>query len=174
MDYFRKNKKPVFILLASLIVFVAIFCYVFLNKDNQDSFNKSLKSEIIKLTEEEDYSKIVLKINQKLVEVEVVFSNEAKTLGLSNRSELLNQQGMLFIFNNYNYPSFHMKNMNFPLDLLFIKDGIVKKIFSSVAPEGENPKNYYRFGPVDMVLELPALYTQEYNINEGDILETNN
>ena len=174
MDYFRKNKKTVFILLASLIVFVAIFCYVFLNKDNQASFNNSLKSEIIKLTEEEDYSKIVLKINQKLVEVEVVFSNEAKALGLSNRSELLNHQGMLFIFSNYNYPSFHMKNMNFPLDLLFIKDGIVKKIFSNVAPEGENPKNYYRFGPVDMVLELPALYAQEYNINEGDILEINN
>lgn len=173
MNYPKNNKKIIFSILLLLVIVIFVFYYFFLNKQNDELINNSLGQNIIKLTNKEDYSRVNIKVKDQVIDTEIVFSQEAKSLGLSGREDLVNNQGMLFIFSSDSYPSFHMKNMNFPLDLLFIKDGVIKKIFANVMPEGENPVNYYNYGPVDMVLELPANYAERHGIKEGFSLELN-
>lgn len=172
MDYLKENKKIIYILLF-LIILIFLFSYFFFHKQNDKLANNSFSQNIIELTDKKDYARVDIKIKDQIIDTEIVFSQAAKSLGLSGRENLADNEGMLFIFSSDNYPSFYMKNMNFPLDILFIKDGVIKKIFAKVAAEGENPVNYYNYGPVDMVLELPATYTERYGIKEGFSLELN-
>jgi uncharacterized membrane protein (UPF0127 family) len=79
--------------------------------------------------------------------------------------------GMLFTYDKPRMLTFWMNGMNYDLDVLWIKDGVVQKISRNIpAPEpGETPARIYSEPyEVDMVLELPAGKSAEYNLQVGD------
>mgnify|MGYP001806182555 FL=1 len=77
--------------------------------------------------------------------------------GLSGKKALATNQGMLFIFEEAADRSFVMRKMNFPLDIIFIKDHRVINLYHNLAPEGETPRQSYNSGnPADAVLEINA------------------
>lgn len=91
--------------------------------------------------------------------------------GLSNRSDLGDLDGMLFIFNHHHVPLFWMKNMQFPIDIIWISDGKVVDITPNVpvSPSDKLP-TYSPREPINMVLETRAGWAVQNNIQLGDTL----
>jgi len=108
-------------------------------------------------------------INNHPVEVELARTEAEQTQGLSNHAPLKDNQGMLFVFNELTPRTFWMKNMNFPIDIIWIKDNTIIKISHNLPPEGDNPKNVYKSdGAINNVLEVNSGWAQKNNINIGD------
>ena len=92
--------------------------------------------------------------------------------GLSNTISLGEKEGMLFIFPYSEKRIFHMKDMNFALDLLWIKDKIIIGLEKNmIIDQGE--KKYNSPEEIDMVLELKAGSIIKYNININNIININ-
>ena len=82
---------------------------------------------------------------------------------------------MLFVFPDKEERQFVMRNMNFPLDILFIDDDKIINIAADLPPEGSEPVNVYVSGAaVNYVLELPAGFCRENEIVVGDMVKINN
>lgn len=108
---------------------------------------------------------INIKIGNKSYSVEVAKTEEEKRLGLQNRKELAPDEGMLFDFSDDpGTKSFHMRNVEFPLDIIFInEDQEVMYIY-----EGKpNDKKLVSYEDTAYVLEVNA----NSGIKEGDELE---
>lgn len=110
-----------------------------------------------------------VKINGAEIKSESVYRPDDLYRGLSGRQSLAPNNGMLFNFNQSEIQYFFMKNMNFPLDIIFINDRQVVNIAKNLAPEGSDPKNIYSSGrPADQVLEINAGEAEVKNIKIGD------
>lgn len=99
-------------------------------------------------------------VNDQELDVEVATTSAEISRGLSGR-ESFDLDGMLFIFPTPGKQNFWMKDMRFPLDLLWISGGKVIDILRNVPPpEPGTPdsqlKTYSSPGIVSHVLELPA------------------
>ena len=95
-------------------------------------------------------------------------------MGLSERSSLAQDQGMLFVFENPGYHNFWMKNMKFPIDIIFIKDDKIVNIVENATPpisENTNPPILKPDGPINKVLEINAGLSGKYNIKKGAKIE---
>jgi len=103
------------------------------------------------------------------VAVEIADTPAKHIQGLSKHSPLSENQGMLFIFNKKSVQKFWMKDMLFPLDIIWIDDNRIVKIDAKLAPEGEKPKNIYSPDiPVNYVLEVPAGFCEKNQVKTGD------
>lgn len=81
--------------------------------------------------------------------------------GLSNRTSLEQNQGMLFIYSEKQNLSFWMKEMNFDIDLVWLNDGKIMAYIENMPKPAENTALkdlllYTSPMPVNQVLELPA------------------
>jgi uncharacterized membrane protein (UPF0127 family) len=99
-------------------------------------------------------------VNGQELDVEVATTSAEIVRGLSGR-DALDLDGMLFVFPAPGKQNFWMKDMRFPLDLVWINDGKVIDILRNVpAPEpgtsDSQLKTYSSPGPVTHVLELQA------------------
>jgi uncharacterized membrane protein (UPF0127 family) len=87
--------------------------------------------------------------------------------GLMFRTELADDKGMLFPFDDVRPASFWMKNTVIPLDIIFVrKDGTIANIAVNTVPYSTDPVP--SDGPVAAVLELRGGLTLELGINAGD------
>ncbi|MBU1018144.1 DUF192 domain-containing protein [Patescibacteria group bacterium] len=107
------------------------------------------------------------------IRVEIADTFGQKQKGLMHRRRLEVGRGMLFIYQEPVTPSFWMKNMCFPLDMIFIgKDLRVKTIHEKVLPcEAEPCELYSPSSPIQYVLEVPGGYSQLFKIKSGDRVE---
>ncbi|MBU3918854.1 DUF192 domain-containing protein [Patescibacteria group bacterium] len=58
----------------------------------------------------------------KCFEVEIADTFEARTQGLMFRQDLKQGKAMLFVFQKEGVYSFHMRNVNFPLDIVWLNE----------------------------------------------------
>ena len=58
----------------------------------------------------------------KCFEVEIADTSEARKQGLMFRQELEQDKAMLFVFEREGVYSFHMRNVNFPLDIVWLNE----------------------------------------------------
>lgn len=106
------------------------------------------------------------------IEAEVVNSPQERAQGLMSREHLGENQGMLFILERESRPSFWMKDMRFPLDIIWIdKEKQVVDITRNAMPcinecPGLAPRKEAQF-----VLELNSGFADKHNIGIGDILK---
>lgn len=112
--------------------------------------------------------------NQQLslsdMEIEIVDTLEARTQGLSGRTEVPAGYGMLFVFDSADRYGFWMKEMLVPIDIIWIKDtGEVVGIDANVAPE-TFPIVFYAPLPVRYVLEVGAGEAERNGISLGSII----
>jgi uncharacterized membrane protein (UPF0127 family) len=133
------------------------------------------RSTAVKLTQEEiaqmDRQIQVLYIDQQPITVEIVATSASTTQGLSGRSEI-GAEGMLFVFPQQQVRRFWMKDMQFDLDIIWIREGEVMGITANVpAPQpGTSDANltvYPSPTSVDMVLEVVAGVAEQKNITVG-------
>ncbi|MCA9369608.1 MAG: DUF192 domain-containing protein [Pseudomonadales bacterium] len=121
-----------------------------------------------------DRSHQTITIGTARLTVEVVNTPESMTQGLSGRSQI-GADGMLFIFPQPKHATFWMKEMQFPLDMIWIHKGRVTGVTEDVPyPLPETPLDqlptYSSPGLADMVLELPAGMAEEYGVEVGSVV----
>lgn len=93
--------------------------------------------------------------------------------GLSGRQGLAPDEGMLFIFKQPGHYGFVMRNMNFPLDILWLDSNQkVVHIVQNAQPEAAQTLQTYRPDlPAQYVLEINAGLVAEYGISVDDQLQ---
>jgi uncharacterized membrane protein (UPF0127 family) len=103
-----------------------------------------------------------------LIRAEVASTNEDRSLGLSGRKSLGDQEGMLFVFQDKRPRTFWMNGMNFALDILFIAGGRVVEIVTLPGPVGGEIPSFTSSLGADMVLEINAGLSGRLGIRPGD------
>ncbi len=105
-------------------------------------------------------------------QVDVARSPQALERGLSGRESLLKGEGMLFVFPSAGRPMIWMKNMKFPLDIIWLNQWIIVDKVESAPLAGQNPEvSYLPEADADMVLEVPAGTMQKHGLKLGDPLD---
>ncbi len=102
------------------------------------------------------------------LQLEVPQNDGEFKLGLMFRESLEQDRGMLFIFENTDYHSFHMKNTFIPLDIAFInEEGIIESI-KELDPM--NPIPVYPDDDIRYAIEVNRGWFAENGIEVGDII----
>lgn len=113
-------------------------------------------------------------VNNTTINLTVADSQEERSIGLSETASLGENEGMIFLFDDKAYPSFWMKGMEFPIDIIFLNEEQVVTIYKNVSPpedeNGELPL-YQPTRPANRVLEVPAGFADEHNIEVEDTIE---
>lgn len=107
--------------------------------------------------------------------VRIVKTEKDKEIGLSNTSSLPKNQGMLFVFDKPDYYAFWMRNMKFPIDIIYIANKKIVTIFPN-APALKNANEtlsiYKPHQAADIVLEINAGLASQYHFSVGDTVST--
>ncbi|MAF14192.1 MAG: hypothetical protein CMI53_04875 [Parcubacteria group bacterium] len=112
-----------------------------------------------------------LKINDSTIKVKVAKTVQEQTIGLGGELNLAENQGMLFVFPDQQVRNFWMKDMLFPIDIIWIQDNYIIAIEKNVPiPTGDqqNIPQYRSPQPVNYVLEVNAGFTDKTNIAIGN------
>ena len=96
--------------------------------------------------------------------VEIAQSDSERKQGLMYREGLKENEGMLFVYEEEKERSFWMKNVSFPLDIIWIsKDKEVVGMDKNVSPTEAGIKNTSKY-----VLEVKAGTADKINLKIGD------
>lgn len=115
-----------------------------------------------------------LRIRSAVITVEIAETPWAQYQGLSNRASICANCGMLFIYSDRQIREFVMRNMKFPLDIIYISNGEIIKIDFNLTPEGSWPQKLYNSGSAaDKVLEVRAGFCENNGIRVGDSVFNN-
>ena len=156
------------IILPILAVAVFIVLVGFLTQGAQNG-KFSLPNKAEKRTE--------ITVGNIKIQVEIAKTDVERREGLSKKESLGDEEGMLFVFPQMNIqPPFWMKDMSFPIDIIWIDDGKVVQIDEDIpAPEANAPDEeltlYTVNQPIDYVLEVKAGFVEKNNIEKGDSVE---
>jgi uncharacterized membrane protein (UPF0127 family) len=106
-----------------------------------------------------------VKIDGVLFSVKVADTEEERRQGLSGTAGLAPRGGMLFVFDENDQHGIWMKDMNYPIDILWISESYnIVSIKKSVSPN-TYPQVFQNSKPARYVLELPAGSIDEYSFN---------
>ena len=101
-----------------------------------------------------------IRINNQVIIADVVKTDKERERGLSGRESIGVNEGMLFEYTGNEQVTFWMKNMKFPIDIVWIRDGVVIGFEQNVDPQVGAPESalvrYNSPEPVSQVLELQA------------------
>jgi uncharacterized membrane protein (UPF0127 family) len=87
--------------------------------------------------------------------------------GLSGRLALASHSGMFFVFDHPDKWGIWMKDMHFPIDIVWAdENGMIVTIEHDVPPSSY-PASFYPTAPASYVLELPAGFTAAQGIAIG-------
>jgi len=112
-------------------------------------------------------------INGYVLELEIVRTPEEQARGLSGRESLAENTGMFFVYESSLTPGFWMKDMNFPLDIIWIDaNKKIVDITENLAPE-TFPQVFFPRAPVQYVLEVNAGWAESHNVSPLDAVMLN-
>ncbi|MBS3073357.1 DUF192 domain-containing protein [Candidatus Pacearchaeota archaeon] len=100
------------------------------------------------------------------IKAEVADTIWKQAIGLMNRTNLPEDQGMLFIFDSERKREFWMKNTIIPLDMIFLdKDFKIVNIIKNAQPcKSLDCEFYSSTGPARYVIEINGGLSSKYNI----------
>lgn len=129
-------------------------------------WNKNVHSKIASV----NTNSRTIQLAGKIIKVKIADTPELREMGLSGREGLAEDEGMLFIFDSDAKYQFWMKDMRFPIDILWLSDkGEVVDIRASVSPS-TFPTVFAPNSPARYVLELRAGFTETNALKLGDIV----
>jgi len=100
--------------------------------------------------------------------VAVVDTPLTRERGLSGITGLAEGEGMLFVFEEDGAHSFWMKDMLFPIDILWLAgDGTVVHVEPAVSPDSY-PTSFTSPTPARYVLEVAAGFAAEHRVKVGE------
>ena len=147
-------RKKFFILL-SLIILLVVFVFVLSSK----------KQTIPTAT-----------IDGVKFNLDIARTQSQQEKGLAIYNSLPKNKGMLFPFPKPDYYAFWMKDMKFPIDIIYIRQSRIVTIFSDVlnpaSPSAPLPILRPN-APSDTVLEINAGLSNKYGFKKGDFVQLN-
>lgn len=112
---------------------------------------------------------VKLSVGSQVFEAEIADEPLEHSRGLSERTSLPENQGMLFIFPNAASRYFWMAGMKFPLDIIWIRDNEIIGFSENLPPASRTDYPFYSSPvPVDKVLEINAGLVEKLRIKAGD------
>lgn len=120
-----------------------------------------------------DVNSVSVKIGDTIVQAETAKEEKAWTRGLSGRSSLSQNGGMLFVFPALAMHAFWMKGMHFPLDIIWIADNkVVGVAANALAPAGSNASVavFSSPQPINAVLEVNSGFAAKHGIYKGVVV----
>lgn len=148
------NTKKILTLSLSFIVILGIGLLI---KDNRPSVQKeSGKSQVV--------------INELTLNIDIADTPHKQEQGLSGKLDLKDDEGMLFVFNTTETKGFWMKDMLFPIDIIWMdEDLIVVYVDKNLSPD-TYPTIFYPPSPVKYILEVNSGFSDRNNVKIGDEL----
>jgi uncharacterized membrane protein (UPF0127 family) len=147
---------------ARLCVLVVIGVVALFSQGSGDAGKADAKMPMVRLGKD------------NIVKVEVAATDAEIQRGLMQRTGLAQDAGMIFLFRPARPANFWMYNCLISLDMLFVKDGKIVKIFENVPPcKHKDPHKCptYPEGEgimVTEVVEVNAGYAKAHGLKEGD------
>lgn len=119
--------------------------------------------------------KDIITIKNKSFNLLYAKSNKEKEVGLSEKKSLPEDQAMLFTFDTAGLYPFWMRDMKFPIDIIFINNNKIVTIFSAQPPKftSDALPIYKPDEPANMVLEINAGLSDKYGFKKGDDVKIN-
>ncbi len=168
----NKNNKLLKILIGFLILVLIVFFSInffknstsekikpTLKKPNENSFKFRKDGELTFQTNKGEFI--------SSIDLEFAETAPARQQGLMFRTEMKENQGMLFIFPKEDMQSFWMHNTVLPLDMIFINSNLtIVTIRKNTKPYDDS--SYPSTKPAQYVVEVNAGYSDKYNIKVGD------
>ncbi len=118
------------------------------------------------------YPRKQARINTHRLTLILANTEQRKNIGLSGSKPLKDYEGMLFQFPTIGRYGFWMKDMNYSLDFIYLRDNVVVELTENVSPDTFPsviiPKNEF-----NAVIEVAAGIAEKKNINIGDKLVYN-
>jgi uncharacterized membrane protein (UPF0127 family) len=154
----RRSVRTAGLLLLSVVFFFSSMygyrCFV----------EKVCESEIIERVVRPDTTVLMPK---GAIVAEVASTKTARALGLSGRTKMKDSEAMLFIFDVPGKYGFWMKDMNFPLDIVWINNnGVIVWIERNATPESY-PKAFMNQADASYVLEMNAGLSEKFGLYLG-------
>lgn len=161
------------IVILFLILVAVMFSASWLSDPNSQLSKLFMATQKNKETPKE--KKNIVKVGNAEIEVEIAKTQEERKIGLAKYNELPENRGMLFVFDEKDVkPSFWMKGVKFPIDIIWIDNGKVIEITEKVpilgapsTPDYKIPK-YSPKQTVDYVLEIGAGESSKRGIKVQD------
>lgn len=151
----HKKKTMYSIILVVVVILGALFIYT------REPKIDSVLSEYMR------YETGNISVFGKDVPVYLADNPRIRTRGLSNKTYLPENEGMLFVFENPAQYSFWMKDMNFSIDMVWIdEEGKVVFVKEDVSPD-TYPTLFTPTDPALYVLELNAGYARDLGLTVG-------
>lgn len=151
---FRKNK--------ALWVFLAIGTITILSIGYHCGLQKTCSN---KRVEQAIRGEAVVQLPQGIIHAEVVDTPASRSQGLSGRTSLGEKEGMLFVFDTSGKYGFWMKDMLFPIDMVWInQEGYIVHVEHNVSPS-----TYAVTNPPQVFMNEPdALYVLELSAGQAE------
>lgn len=106
------------------------------------------------------------------LQAEIAASEPDRRRGLLFRRGLADNQGMLFIFDKEGQYNFWMKNMRFPLDIIWIDaQKIVVDMTKNALPCKDSCAGLIAAGAVKYVLEIKSGFIEKNGVKIGDSVD---
>ncbi|MBI2617975.1 DUF192 domain-containing protein [Candidatus Kaiserbacteria bacterium] len=101
------------------------------------------------------------------IEIAIADTPQARRLGLSHLSSLREKQGLLFVFPKSDFHGIWMKDMLFPIDIIWLDENLhVVDLSLNVSPD-TYPKTFHPKSPARYVLEVNAGFSEKYDVAVG-------
>lgn len=150
--------------LLFIVIAVSVFAQNYLKTGNHLPFKKNTTA-------------VTAAINGHVFNLTIANSPKEKEIGLSETKSLPENQGMLFPFEKPGYYSFWMKDMTFPIDIIYINGQEIVTIKNNVFPPKNPTESLVIYTPLkssDKVLEISAGLSEKYNFKKGDKVQIEN
>ena len=114
------------------------------------------------------YRHINVEVGEHSYQADVADTPVLRELGLSFRKGLGPEEGMLFVFEKSGVYPFWMKDMSFPIDILWLdEEGVINFIVREATP-ASYPHVFAPNASGRFVLEVPAGRVEKENVQIGD------
>ena len=146
---------------SSIVILIFVFAVIFL------SLRLDFYSSSVDKIPPGQSIKAVL-VNGKKVKVSLALTETERILGLSGRTSLPEDEGLLFVFNPPADVGFWMKDMLFSIDIIWINEkGKVIWVEKNLSPESY-PEIFSPPAPASYVLEVNAGFSDKVDLKTDD------
>jgi len=154
--------KPLRIIIIALIAVFFFIALIYVNFSRPSLFRGQFPHN-------PPYPAIATINRQTINIIKIAKTPTEHSKGLSSHPAMSDDEGMLFEFSDHQVRQFWMKEMLFPLDIIWINDSRIVNISKNLPPEGLRPvKIYSSINPADTVLEINAGISDKYKFKIGD------
>lgn len=157
-----KSDKPLFyilkITLACIVYVLSFFSLQIFDKAKEaiSNYNEAANTKLI--------------IGNHVITIEISDDDNERTKGLSGREGLDQDHGMLFVFDELDYHGIWMKDMNFPIDIIwFNENNQINYILENISPD-TYPRIFKPSEKAKYVLETQSGFVKENGLKIGDEL----